>query len=298
LLGKKWPTVPRLGMHSIQRAEVFRAGSIPIAANDVYGEDGIPKHTHEYLEIAIVSRGRGSHVTHDGRVPIEVGSVVLIRPGTWHSYQDADHLWTFNLYLAPELLHHELAWIHEYPELSRMLLRGLPNLGRLSEARTAQVLGWLEQIRTISAGRRPSLVGLCSCILDTMQELTSRAPRDPGTVTIAKSVVTMMQLMREDLSAKWTVDDLARAINSSGSYVYRAFRSNVGLSPMAWLQQERGEMFSTLLTNTNRSVSEIGSLVSWDDPNYASRRFRALYGMTPSEYRKRFAGEDFDSIAY
>jgi AraC family L-rhamnose operon transcriptional activator RhaR len=37
------------------------------------------------------------------------------------------------------------------------------------------------------------------------------------------------------------------------------------------------------------SVSEIGRAVGWPDPNYAARRFRATYGMSPTEYRRRFA---------
>jgi AraC family L-rhamnose operon transcriptional activator RhaR len=38
-----------------------------------------------------------------------------------------------------------------------------------------------------------------------------------------------------------------------------------------------------------RSVAEIGRAVGWHDPNYAARRFRATYGLSPTEYRRRFA---------
>ncbi len=285
-------------MHTMQRVEVFKAGALQIAANNVSAEDGIPEHTHEFLELAVVSRGSGVHVTHGSRVPLETGSVVFIRPGTWHSYQETDDMWTFNLYLGSGLLHREFAWIHEYPALSRALLRGTPNLGRFDPDMTQQVLAWLEQIRNLPTRRRPSFVGLADCVLDSLQELTVRSSRDADIVSVAKAVTIMMRLMRQDLAARWTIDDLAQAVNASTSFVHRAFRSNVGMSPMAWLQQERGEAFATLLAHTDKTISEIGHAVSWDDPNYASRRFKALYGITPTEYRLRFANDQLDSIGY
>ena len=271
---------------------MFRAGAIPVAANDVPALGGIPEHTHDYLEIAVVSRGAGTHVTREGRVPIRRGSVILIRPGSWHAYRDTEDLWTFNLYLAPELLHRELSWIVEYPELARALLGGDPNLGHLDEVSCDRVLGWLGQIlehsRTVHS---PTLIGLASCVLDSFSSL-ALSPQTATDSTIARAVITMMNLMQDDLSARWTIADLGRATNSSAAVVHRVFKAHVGISPMAWLNRVRGEAAATQLALTDKSVSEVGQSVGWDDANYASRRFRSLYGLTPSEYRSRFQRDD------
>ncbi|PRB57274.1 AraC family transcriptional regulator [Microbacterium sp. MYb45] len=277
---------------SIQRYEVFRAGALPIASNDVPALGGIPEHTHDYLEIAVVSRGTGVHVTREGRLPIARGSVIIIRPGSWHAYRDTDELWTFNLYLAPELLLRELSWIVEYPDLARALLGGEPNLGEFDEESCARVLSWLEQItqhsRTVHA---PTLIGLATCVLDSFSTL-ALSPQPATDSTIARSVITMMNLMQDDLSARWTIADLSRVANFSPAVVHRVFKTHVGISPMAWLTRARGEAAATQLALTDKSVSEVGQAVGWDDANYASRRFRALYGLTPSEYRSRFQRDD------
>lgn len=285
-------------MRSIQRYEVFRPGFIPVAANDVPALDGIAEHTHEYLEVAVISRGSGMHVTRYGSVAVSVGSVTLIRPGTWHSYKQPSDLWTFNLYLAQELLHKEFAWIVEYPALAQVLLRGDVNPGRLDESLTTRMLGWLEQIRQTPPRHEPTLLGLAACVLDTLSELTETTERDDDTSTVGHEALKMMDLMRADLTAKWTIEQLAKAIHASPAVVHRAFRTHVGLSPIAWLQQQRGELAATQLVHTDKSVSEIGRAVGWDDPNYASRRFRALYGITPTEYRKRFVQSRADPIPY
>lgn len=276
-------------MDRIQRYEVFRPGIIPIAANDVPAHNGIPEHIHEFLELAVVSRGSGVHVTPGGSVPISVGSVIFIRPGIWHSYQQPDDLWTFNLYLGRGLLQTQFAWIIDYPELAQALFQGQPNLGSLSAEVTARVLDWLKQVRDAPAERAPTVVGLASCVLDALSEVVAAAPHDAETSAVARSVITMMDLMRGDLRRRWSIGDLAQSVHGSEAFVYRAFKNHLGMSPMAWLQQERGEHFATELTQTRHAISTIGRSVGWDDPNYASRRFRTLFGMTPTEYRRRFA---------
>ena len=232
------------------------------------------------------------HVTREGHVPIEVGSVVLIRPGSWHAYRDPIGLSTFNLYLAPELLHREFSWIIEYPSWLGALLGGHPNLGVLTGEPRARVLAWLEQIRQHSPrDSAPTLIGLATCVFDSFR-LLALSPHPVADSTIAKDVITMMNLMQDELSARWSIADLSRATNSSPAVVHRVFKAHVGITPMAWLNRARGEAAATELVLTDKAVGEIGQAVGWDDANYASRRFRALYGLTPSEYRARFARDD------
>ncbi|WP_239017514.1 AraC family transcriptional regulator [Paenirhodobacter huangdaonensis] len=37
-------------------------------------------------------------------------------------------------------------------------------------------------------------------------------------------------------------------------------------------------------------MAEIGYRLAFDDPAYFSRRFRAVRGLTPSDYRAQFSG--------
>ena len=57
---------------------------------------------------------------------------------------------------------------------------------------------------------------------------------------------------------------------------------------MAWLAALRGERAAALLIETDLPIAEVGRLVGWADPNYASRRFRQLYGVAPAAYRRMF----------
>jgi AraC family L-rhamnose operon transcriptional activator RhaR len=63
----------------------------------------------------------------------------------------------------------------------------------------------------------------------------------------------------------------------------------LGTSLLGWLAQYRAEQMAVRLAASDRPVAEIGRAVGWHDPNYATRRFRATYGISPTEYRRRFA---------
>jgi AraC family L-rhamnose operon transcriptional activator RhaR len=81
--------------------------------------------------------------------------------------------------------------------------------------------------------------------------------------------------------------ELAREVGLSVSHLHREFRSQLGITPMAWLARTRAELAASLLLQSDRPVGWIGTQVGWSDPNYFSRCFRRAYGLSPSCYRQR-----------
>ncbi|HIT76481.1 MAG TPA: helix-turn-helix transcriptional regulator, partial [Candidatus Avipropionibacterium avicola] len=93
----------------------------------------------------------------------------------------------------------------------------------------------------------------------------------------------------EDVAATWRVPDLADRVGVSVPHLHRLFADQLGMSPMAWLDRTRVERATSYLLGSTLSVGRIGARVGWPDPNHFSRRFRALTGRSPSDYRRRFA---------
>jgi AraC-like DNA-binding protein len=56
---------------------------------------------------------------------------------------------------------------------------------------------------------------------------------------------------------------------------------------MQYLSRRRLERAAALLSETDLPVAAIGSTVGMADPAYFSRRFRAIFGLSPRAFRLR-----------
>src|SRR5262245_25258945 len=81
----------------------------------------IEPHAHDFLEIAVIGAGRGRHVTSQGEREVRCGDVVILRPGAWHGFRDSAGLTVANCCVSAQALRAELAALHEFPMLRRML---------------------------------------------------------------------------------------------------------------------------------------------------------------------------------
>jgi AraC family L-rhamnose operon transcriptional activator RhaR len=271
-----------------RRRDIFVAPDEEVGAARIEVGGDVAEHTHDFIEIAFVLQGQALHRSATGSATIGRASVALVRPGSWHAYERLHALTVVNLYIAPELLHRELSWILDYPALASALLRGGASTGSISEEALERASVWLLQLETQPPPRRrPTLLGLTACVLAELVD--ARLTGAPPVARASSSFVRRaMALLADDPSRPWTIEALAIETRISASHLHRSFRSQVGVPPMAWLDQVRGESAARLLVQTDLPVSEIGRAVGWSDPNYASRRFRALYAATPTEYRHRF----------
>lgn len=274
--------------------DVFTATDYPILADRVPVDHPVGPHLHDFCELAIMINGEAVHRTSQGAQTVTPGQVVAVRPGSWHAYEEPRNCTVINIYLGPQLLLGDLAWCLDHPVLVRLLLHGGVSTDVLPPDRLVEVIGWLDQL----AGQRSSgpegvIVrrGLLGCVLGRLAELTIATA---GSSVVTRPVLVALTSMAEDLVRPWTVDELARVAAVSPSRLHRLFRAEVGSTPLGWLTRSRAERFAVLLHGSDESVARIGRRVGWPDPNYASRRFRQVYGVSPSEYRRRL---EFDRIA-
>jgi transcriptional regulator GlxA family with amidase domain len=73
---------------------------------------------------------------------------------------------------------------------------------------------------------------------------------------------------------------------SKRSFV-RAFQAATGTTPIAYLGNVRLVRAAAMLRRHEESVTSVAYKVGYNDSNYFTRRFHAMFGFPPSEYRKR-----------
>ena len=83
-----------------------------------------------------------------------------------------------------------------------------------------------------------------------------------------------------------SVEEYASALCVSPSQLYKTVRKHTGHTPLEWITDAVMSEAKILLSNTEKSISEISSSLGILDSSYFSRLFKRYSGMTPSEYRK------------
>lgn len=275
-------------MDEYRSRELFGYPAAALAAERIVVDSTVPEHTHDFVELAFVVTGEGTHRSAAGDHRIQRGSVAIIRPGAWHSLACARPMTVFNLYLAPEVFHRELVWLLDYPDVAAGLLRGgAPPMNLRPEA-LDRVEEWLGQLAALGPGHSvPTLLGLATSAIGELVGAES-SPSTTRAGEMAPFVREATVLLSGRIAHGWTVGEIASRVSVSPSHLSRRFREQVGVPPLRWLDQLRGERAAALLLRTGLSVAEVGRRVGWSDPNYASRRFRSLYAWQPTEYRRRF----------
>lgn len=87
-----------------------------------------------------------------------------------------------------------------------------------------------------------------------------------------------------------SIEEYAAKHGMSVSWFLKNFRQVTGRSPMQYILSLRINNAATLLETTDFNVTEISTIVGYDNPLYFSRLFKKQKGISPSDYRKeRFA---------
>lgn len=257
---------------------------------------GVESHAHDFLEIAVIGRGRGRHVTSQGKHELRHGAVLVLRPGAWHGFADCAGLTVANCCVSAHALRTELAALNDIPMLRRTLwtdpmASGTHGIASTTVDPTAAgeaiaEISRLERDLTATRARPGRVLGRLVTVLGILADGRDPQPEavEPATHPAVSATVARLS---EEPARQWRLDELARAVSLDPDYLGRLFVRHTGMTVMGFLARTRAERAATLLARSTLPIGTIGAAVGWDDPTYFARRFRALVGLTPGDYRRR-----------
>ncbi|MDL2309939.1 response regulator [Parabacteroides sp. OttesenSCG-928-B22] len=78
------------------------------------------------------------------------------------------------------------------------------------------------------------------------------------------------------------------SLGMSRANFYRKVKSATGLSPIDLIRNIRLEVGAQLLRETDMNISEVAQKVGFSSRSYFAKNFKALYGISPSEYQEKY----------
>jgi AraC family L-rhamnose operon transcriptional activator RhaR len=305
------PSTQARSVHIFSEHSVLHKREVVASAELWRHDDPQPAHAHEFMEIVLVKSGTAVHRMRSGSCQIIAGSVLVIRPGQWHAYDELTDFQIWNLYRPYKTIAGELAALRSHPVLAALTSARVTTAGVLavsatsfgaddggasappSEARWVDVAAiepYLIELTQPSLGTDRSLtrLGLMLIVLDKLAPAFMFVRPGQTVATTHAAVSAATELLDTTPEYPWTLAELAERVHASASYLCRLFARELGISPLHYLERHRLERTAQLLLEGNLSIRQISWSAGWSDSNYMTRRFRAAYGMSPTKYRAVF----------
>lgn len=252
-----------------------------------------PGERHNFWELVYIDAGRVEVECGQKRKLLQQGSVVFHKPNEYHNIHLRDNranAMVLSFYCEDEAMAFFADRILQANEPQKRILAEL-----LKEARAtfADPLNIVEQSRLNVSPQAPfggeQLIALyleqllISFIRSTGSKPARRRERKRSDTEMINDIIRMLS---ENVHKKLTLNDLEERLRFSKSTIKRLFKSKTGMTVMEYYGLLKINAAKKLIAEGDHNFSEIAEMLSYSSLHYFSHKFKAVVGMSPSEYAK------------
>lgn len=268
---------------------------ITVARRDPQPE--YPRHTHEFSELVIITRGHGIQIIDDLKYPVSVGDVFVISGKHEHEFTDLEHLSLVNVMFDPEnvaiksldtsdlpgfrsLFYLEPTHRKTHKFESRLQLSG-------GDLKTAEQL--IDKLENELLEVNPGFKAIATALLVELLIHLSRCygkSRKPETLSLLR-IADAINFLEEKYATDIDFKKLAEKACMSPRSFQRAFQRATGSSAQRYLIMIRIKHAAELLKYENYSVSQSAYKVGFKDSNYFSRLFKKYMKVSPKQFVRK-----------
>lgn len=189
----------------------------------------------------------------------------------------------FDLSLSPDQAFESITKIaKEHPYMKVILLEDVQNADHLQVALRLGVIDYLVKplkLEETQAAIHRAIISINEISLYKMETSSTKTAQDENIQSI------MQYIHAHYYDENLTLDQVAKSLFLSPSYISRSFKEIVGLTFKEYLQYYRIEQAKKQLRSTSLSISDISENVGYSNLTYFSRVFKKVTSYTPTRYR-------------
>ena len=119
---------------------------------------------------------------------------------------------------------------------------------------------------------------------------TSKMAAQKKESVYTRAVAESIDYIDSNLHTPLRIDEVAEHVGLSAGYFSVLFHRETGLAFSDYVMRQRIETAGNMLRYSDYSSTEISEILAFSSQSYFIRCFRKVYGMTPSEYRRKSFG--------
>ena len=255
----------------------------------------VPPHWHDEMEIINVFDGELNINIDLKTYTVHAGELAIIKPGELHSFsQSKDQKCQFlSLIFSTRLLENTLGDSTALRYLTPLFENEIscPSIITPDMEGYSQIMQDIDQSFDIYDHKEPFYeLALKAKLFDFFYLLlkncccVDHAP-DPVRKATSRNIKIIIDYISENYANTISISELANLLNFSEHYFMRYFKNNMGVTCIEFINDYRLNQAVKLLTEQDKSISEIAIEVGVSNISYFNRIFKKKFGVTPKDYR-------------
>lgn len=241
-------------------------------------------------QLIYIAAGKGHFIFDHKEVVVPAGNMVLYQPKEEQHYyylgEDHTHAWFvhFTGHKVRNILQN-----YSIPLDSNVICTGLSReyedfFRKMRDELVACRWGYEEMLTYLF---RELLMTIHRRMEENLPRLSGFTSQE---IDLAKEYFT------EHYNEEINIEDYALSRHVSTSWFNKSFKNATGTTPMKYILSIRIRNAQTLLETTEYNISNIASMVGYENAFYFSRLFKKQKGLSPAEYRKVYRGKYNEQI--
>ena len=233
------------------------------------------------FQLVYITGGTGMFSDSDGSRVITPGTLILLRPGYWHTYRP----------------NKDIGWTEYYIGFNGPTFRAdvdrffKDRKGPIELGLSATLVDLFEQALFYAERQCDQTMPMLQAIVIHMLSLINYnlATKNRNDDKVVLAINSVKQHMANHLSEQIDIKTLASEMGMSYTWLRRMFRKNTGMAPAQYLQQLRIHSSMYFLRNSSLPVKNIALDCGFSTSEYFCTVFQEAVGMSPGAYRNAHA---------
>lgn len=249
-------------------------------------------HWHPELEFVYIEKGCATIFAGNHRYTLTAGNSIFINTQVIHRFESTESALIPNIVFSPLLLAPKESLIYQkyiQPILSSSIdcqifapdIRWQKEISDiLNSVFLLQVEGNPCELQTVQL-----LLRLWQIMYENMKTFSAEQSNKTDIQDQARLQI-MLQYIHENYRKNITLENLTQVISLSKSSILNIFNNYVHMSPIDYVIHYKLKQAAQLLDTTENTISSIAQNTGFDNTGYFCRKFKDVFELTPSQYRK------------